>query len=62
MRDIGRLDGAWKVTAAEYKGKKMDRLPLERVVFAAGKAGDVAAKKKGAGAFKYQLIPNPSDA
>ena len=55
QKDVGRLDGAWTVTAAEYKGKKMDRLPIEQVFFAAGKAGDEAAKKKGAGVFKYQL-------
>jgi len=55
QKDVARLDGAWKVTAAEYKGKKMDQPPVERVIFAAGKAGDEAAKAKGAGVFKYQL-------
>ena len=56
-REIGRLEGTWKVTAAEFRGKKMDRLPFERVVFAAGKAGDAAAGMKGAKAFRYQLDP-----
>jgi uncharacterized protein (TIGR03067 family) len=54
-KDIGRLEGAWIVTAAEYRGKKVDRPPFERVIFAAGKAGDEAANKKGAGVFKYEI-------
>jgi uncharacterized protein (TIGR03067 family) len=60
QKDIGRLDGSWTVTAAEYKGKKADRLPVERVIFAAGKAGDEAAKKKGAGVFTFRLDPGKS--
>src|SRR4051812_15821263 len=60
QKDMGRLDGTWKVTAAEYKGKKMDRPPVERVIFAAGKAGEEAAQQKGAGVFKYQLDPGKS--
>jgi uncharacterized protein (TIGR03067 family) len=60
QKDIGRLDGTWKVTAAEYKGKKMDKPPIEEVVFASGKAGEEAAKMKGAGVFKYRIEPGKS--
>jgi uncharacterized protein (TIGR03067 family) len=56
-QDIGRLDGTWVVTAAEYKGKKVDRPPLERVVFAGGKARDGAAGLRGSKAFTYALGP-----
>ena len=48
-KDIGRLDGSWTVTAAEYKGKKADRLPVERVIFAAGKAGRRRPGRRGPG-------------
>lgn len=54
-KDIERLDGVWKITAAEYKGKKLDKAPIEQVVFAAGKAGEEAARMKGAGVFKYRI-------
>jgi uncharacterized protein (TIGR03067 family) len=60
QKDIGRLDGTWTVTAAESKGRKMDKLPVERVIFAAGKAGAEAAKAKGAGVFTYRLDPGQS--
>jgi uncharacterized protein (TIGR03067 family) len=58
-REIGRLEGTWKVAAAEFRGKKMDRPPFERVVFAAGK-GDNAAGMKGARVFRYQIDPGKS--
>jgi uncharacterized protein (TIGR03067 family) len=60
QKEIGRLDGTWTVTAAEYKGKNVDRFPVERVIFAAGKAGDEAAKRKGARVFTYRLDPAKS--
>ena len=60
QKDIGQLDGTWTVTAAEYKGKKVDRPPVERVIFTAGKAGEGAAKTKGAGGFTYRLDPGKS--
>jgi uncharacterized protein (TIGR03067 family) len=55
QKEIGLLDGTWKVAAAEYKGKKVEKIPIEQVIFASGKAGDEAAKTKGAGVFKYQI-------
>jgi uncharacterized protein (TIGR03067 family) len=55
LKEIGRLDGAWKVVAAEYKGKKMDKSPVEQVIFASGKARDEAASINGAGVFRYQI-------
>ncbi|HYH64599.1 MAG TPA: TIGR03067 domain-containing protein [Urbifossiella sp.] len=60
QKDLARLDGAWVVTAAEVKGKKMDQPPLQRVVFAAGKAGEAAGKEKGAKALNYTLDPAKS--
>jgi uncharacterized protein (TIGR03067 family) len=60
QKDIARLDGAWVVTAAEVKGKKVDQPPLQRVVFAAGKAGEEAGRGKGAKAFNYTLDPAKS--
>jgi uncharacterized protein (TIGR03067 family) len=38
----------------------VDWLPIERVIFAAGKAGDEAAKKKGAAVYTYRLDPGMS--
>ncbi|HYH66993.1 MAG TPA: TIGR03067 domain-containing protein [Urbifossiella sp.] len=60
QKDIARLDGAWVVTSAEVKGKKLDQPPLQRVVFAAGKAGEAAGKEKGAKALTYTLDPAKS--
>jgi len=60
QKDIGRLEGTWTVTAAESKGKKIDKLPVKRVIFAASNAGEVAAKKKEAEVFNYQLDPGKS--
>jgi uncharacterized protein (TIGR03067 family) len=60
QREIGVLNGTWKVTAAEYKGKKMDHPPLEKVIFAKGKLDDKVARQKGAKAFKYRLDPGKS--
>ncbi|HYH65550.1 MAG TPA: TIGR03067 domain-containing protein [Urbifossiella sp.] len=57
QKDVARLDGSWTVTAAEVKGKKLDQPPLQRVVFASGKAGEAAGKEKGAKAFTYTLDP-----
>jgi uncharacterized protein (TIGR03067 family) len=60
QKEMARLDGTWTVVAAESKGKKVDRPPVERVVFAAGKAGEAAGRAKGAGAFAYRLDPGKS--
>ncbi|HEX4606859.1 MAG TPA: TIGR03067 domain-containing protein [Urbifossiella sp.] len=57
QKDIERLDGAWTVTAAEVKGKKLDQPPLERVVFATGKAREAAGGMKGARVLTYKLDP-----
>src|SRR5262245_25461614 len=54
-KEFGQLEGTWKVTATEYKGKKQDPPPFGRVIFVAGKASDEVAKKKGAKAFTYRL-------
>jgi uncharacterized protein (TIGR03067 family) len=59
-KDMARLDGAWTVVAAEAQGKRVERPPVERVVFAAGKAGEAAGQAKGAGAFTYRLDPGKS--
>jgi hypothetical protein len=57
QREIGLLQGTWKVAGGEYQGKNLDRkqLPIERVIFAAKKPGDEVTGKTGSIVLTYRL-------